>query len=54
MTPIEVQDRFGLLPIEVPMWAATLIQLYQKWEGIIRQSSRQIQCGEWLGIFEHL
>ena len=52
MTPIEVQEKFELLPSEIPLWAAYVACLYQTWGGVLRKSSRRLQYSKWLAIYE--
>ena len=47
----EVQEKYGLLPIEAPAWSEVITRLYNMWGILIRSSLRKINCGEWLAIF---
>ena len=51
MTPLEVQENFGLLLVEFPMWSAVVARLYRTWDDLLKSSSRKLNCGEWLAIY---
>ena len=51
MTPLEVQENFGLLPVEFPTWSVVVTRLYHTWDDLLKSRSRKINCGEWLAIF---
>ena len=51
LSPPEAQEKFNLLPVELPIWAEVVIRLHRRWRNLLRSSSRKINCGEWLAIF---
>ena len=51
MTPLEVQENFGLLPAEFLVWTAAVSCLYQTWKDVLKFSSRRLDYGEWLAIY---
>ena len=51
MTPTEIQDKYGLLPAELPVWSALVVCIYHTWDDLLRASSKRINCREWIAIF---
>ena len=51
MTPLEVQENFGLLPAEFPVSTTVVACLYRTWEDLLKSSSRRLDCGEWMAIY---
>ena len=51
MTPLEVQENFGLLPAKFLVWTAAISCLYQTWEDVLKFSSRRLDCREWLAVY---
>ena len=51
MTPIEIQDKYGLLPAEFPIWSAIVIRIYHTWDDLLKARSSMLKCGEWMAIF---
>ena len=46
ITPLEVQENFGLLLAQYLVWTAAISCLYQTWEDVLKFSSRRLDCGE--------
>ena len=51
MTPLEVQENFGVLPAEFPMWSEVVACLYHTWDDLLKSKSRKLNCKEWLAIY---